>query len=256
MVASIRRDDDAIDEVQDAPQGGPRRELSEDPQVPPGERVARVDGRRRLVRPADPAVRHPRDRLDRHPGCRQPAVVRRRPWRHHLDGAAVARRGDLVAWAPTASCGGFPATRPAPISQTGVTGTTPTSPVDTKPCIDITCGVERSADLIALPLCLCFDLLDLQDEPRVRARRRPIWCRSPRPTSRSSGCSPRCSEPWRHQRPGHRRHPRHRARRRPRLPRPGPPGRRPVPLAEPALRRPSRCGSTPRTGCGTRWPPT
>jgi hypothetical protein len=68
----------------------------------------------------------------------------------------------FVRWIPTNSAG--------TISVTGVVGSTATNPVDTKPCIDITCGVERSADLIALPLCLCFDLLSSRANPEfVRA---------------------------------------------------------------------------------------
>ena len=68
----------------------------------------------------------------------------------------------FVRWIPTNSAG--------TVSVTGVVGNTATNPVDTKPCIDITCGVERSADLIALPLCLCFDLLSSRTNPEfVRA---------------------------------------------------------------------------------------
>ena len=68
----------------------------------------------------------------------------------------------FVRWIPTNSAG--------TVSVTGVVGNTPTAVVDTKPCIDIACGVERSADLIALPLCLCFDLLSSRANPEfVRA---------------------------------------------------------------------------------------
>jgi hypothetical protein len=63
----------------------------------------------------------------------------------------------FVRWVPTNSAG--------TISVTGVFGNTATSPVDTKPCIDIACGVERSADLIAIPMCLCFDLLSSRTNP-------------------------------------------------------------------------------------------
>jgi hypothetical protein len=63
----------------------------------------------------------------------------------------------FVRWLPGAGAGNM--------SQTGVTGNTPTNPADTKPCIDIACGVERSADLLALPLCLCFDLLSSRTNP-------------------------------------------------------------------------------------------
>ncbi len=63
----------------------------------------------------------------------------------------------FVRWLPGAATGGK--------SVTGITGATATVPPDTKPCIDITCGVERSADLIALPLCLCFDLLSSRTNP-------------------------------------------------------------------------------------------
>jgi len=48
-----------------------------------------------------------------------------------------------------------------PPTQTPV----PTVPADTKPCWDVPCGVERAADLIALPLCLCFDLLSSRTNP-------------------------------------------------------------------------------------------
>ena len=74
-------------------------------------------------------------------------------------GGAISSMGanSFVRWIPTNSAG--------TISVTGVTGATATAPVDTKPCIDITCGVERSADLIALPLCLCFDLLSSRTNP-------------------------------------------------------------------------------------------
>jgi hypothetical protein len=41
----------------------------------------------------------------------------------------------------------------------------PTVPPDTKPCWDVPCGEERAADLIALPLCLCFDLLSSRTNP-------------------------------------------------------------------------------------------
>ena len=63
----------------------------------------------------------------------------------------------FIRWDPNAAAGS--------ISQTGVTGTTATVPPDTKPCIDIACGVERHSDLIALPLCLCFDLLSSRTNP-------------------------------------------------------------------------------------------
>jgi hypothetical protein len=63
----------------------------------------------------------------------------------------------FVRWMPGATAGNK--------SLTGVTGAVATVPADTKPCIDITCGVERSADLIALPLCLCFDLLSSRTNP-------------------------------------------------------------------------------------------
>jgi hypothetical protein len=63
----------------------------------------------------------------------------------------------FTRWVPTNSAGS--------ISLSGVFGSTATSPVDTKPCIDIACGVERSADLIAIPLCLCFDLLSSRTNP-------------------------------------------------------------------------------------------
>jgi hypothetical protein len=74
-------------------------------------------------------------------------------------GGAISSMGanSFVRWIPTNSAG--------TVSVTGVTGNTPTAVVDTKPCIDITCGVERSADLIALPLCLCFDLLSSRTNP-------------------------------------------------------------------------------------------
>ena len=53
-------------------------------------------------------------------------------------GGAISSMGanSFVRWIPGNSAG--------TISQTGVTGTTPTAVVDTKPCIDIACGVERS----------------------------------------------------------------------------------------------------------------
>jgi len=51
-----------------------------------------------------------------------------------------------------------------------VAGTDPGSvanPATTKPCIDIPCGAERSADLYAVPLCLCFDVLMSRANPEM-----------------------------------------------------------------------------------------
>jgi len=74
-------------------------------------------------------------------------------------GGVIASMGAnaFVRWDPNAATGS--------IAQTGVIGTTPTVPPDLKPCIDISCGVERHADLIALPMCLCFDLLSSRTNP-------------------------------------------------------------------------------------------
>ena len=36
-----------------------------------------------------------------------------------------------------------------------------------KPCIDIDCGVERASDLMAVPLCLCFDNLMARANPEM-----------------------------------------------------------------------------------------
>jgi hypothetical protein len=41
------------------------------------------------------------------------------------------------------------------------------SPVDEKPCIDIPCGTEQSAELLAIPLCLCFDVLYSRANPEM-----------------------------------------------------------------------------------------
>jgi hypothetical protein len=71
----------------------------------------------------------------------------------------------FVRWLPGANAG--------EIAQTGVVGNTPVvagsaswqTAGNYKPCIDISCGVERAADLIALPVCLCFDLLSSRTNP-------------------------------------------------------------------------------------------
>lgn len=71
----------------------------------------------------------------------------------------------------TLMAGGFgrwinTATPPAtPVYQfvPGLSGTA----TDTKPCIDIPCGVEKTADLYAVPLCLCFDVLTSRANPEL-----------------------------------------------------------------------------------------
>lgn len=54
-------------------------------------------------------------------------------------------------------------------SYSDVTGETETSPVETKPCITIPCGPEKTADVDAIPVCFCFDNLG--------ARAFPEWVR-------------------------------------------------------------------------------
>jgi len=49
--------------------------------------------------------------------------------------------------------------------KTGLTGNA-TAGTD-KPCIDIPCGTDRSAELEAIPLCLCFDNLAARAHPEI-----------------------------------------------------------------------------------------
>lgn len=37
----------------------------------------------------------------------------------------------------------------------------------TKPCVDVPCGTEKSAELLAIPLCLCFDVLYSRANPEM-----------------------------------------------------------------------------------------
>jgi hypothetical protein len=55
-------------------------------------------------------------------------------------------------------------------SYAGPSGTTKTATPDLKPCIDIPCGPEQSADLEALTICLCFD--------NMMTRANPEWVRA------------------------------------------------------------------------------
>jgi hypothetical protein len=73
--------------------------------------------------------------------------------------------GVITSMAPNTFARWYPGNAAGTISQVGVVGNTPSVPPDMKPCIDIACGVERSSDLIALPLCLCFDLLSSRTNP-------------------------------------------------------------------------------------------
>jgi hypothetical protein len=54
-------------------------------------------------------------------------------------------------------------------SYTDPRGLTETSPVETKPCLTVPCGVEHTADVDAIPVCFCFDNLG--------ARAFPEWVR-------------------------------------------------------------------------------
>jgi hypothetical protein len=54
-------------------------------------------------------------------------------------------------------------------SYTDVEGETETNPVETKPCLTIPCGPEKTADVDAIPVCFCFDNLG--------ARAFPEWVR-------------------------------------------------------------------------------
>jgi hypothetical protein len=54
-------------------------------------------------------------------------------------------------------------------SYSDVEGETETSPTQTKPCITIPCGPEKTADVDAIPVCFCFDNLS--------ARAFPEWVR-------------------------------------------------------------------------------
>lgn len=55
-------------------------------------------------------------------------------------------------------------------SFSNVTGTTETDPTNTKPCLTIPCGPEKTADVDAIPVCFCFDNLS--------ARAFPEWVRA------------------------------------------------------------------------------
>ena len=158
VVASLRRDEDSVDE--DKIFAGPTRTGTRRRSA---SSCKRTESRESLVAAGWCAPRTP---LYDIPGIGSTDT----PVADSLPSFGVDRGG--IIWTEPPSLGGvitslgansfvrwIPGNSAGTVAQTGVTGTTPTSPVDTKPCIDITCGVERSADLIALPLCLCFDLL-------------------------------------------------------------------------------------------------
>lgn len=68
--------------------------------------------------------------------------------------AAMSRwEWDGEAWVPYAG----PLGTTAPVA--GEDGVPEDYVTGTKPCVDIPCGEEQTADLIALPICLCFDNL-------------------------------------------------------------------------------------------------
>lgn len=55
-------------------------------------------------------------------------------------------------------------------SFSNAAGTTETNPANTKPCLTIPCGPEKTADVDAIPVCFCFDNLS--------ARAFPEWVRA------------------------------------------------------------------------------
>lgn len=56
------------------------------------------------------------------------------------------------------------------LSYTDVLGENETSPAATKPCFTVPCGTEQTADVDAIPMCLCFD--------NLTARAFPEWIRA------------------------------------------------------------------------------
>jgi hypothetical protein len=72
--------------------------------------------------------------------------------------------GDAGAWVPYAG----PVGTDAPVA--GEDGVPDSYVTGTKPCIEITCGTEVTADLEAIPMCLCFDNLTTRAFPEwIRA---------------------------------------------------------------------------------------
>jgi hypothetical protein len=68
----------------------------------------------------------------------------------------------LGFWRNTAAEGDPPVWQYVP----GIAGTPGVgTPTDLKPCIEIECGFEHSAELMAVPLCLCFDNLTTRAYP-------------------------------------------------------------------------------------------
>lgn len=164
VVASIRRDDDAVDEAKMLRKADPEGNSAKIRQF-----LRENQSRESLTAAGWCAPRTP---LYDIPGIGSTDT----PVADSLPSFGVDRGG--IIWTEPPSLGGvissmgansfvrwIPGATAGSISLTGVTGAVATNPVDTKPCIDITCGVERSADLIALPLCLCFDLLSSRTNP-------------------------------------------------------------------------------------------